>query len=271
MNSKTTQALSAGTTATAREPLSLVVTTLNNDATLRRCLASAAFADELLLVDSGSTDDTLAIAAELGCRVLHKPFAGYGPQKQWAIEQARHRYVLLLDADEWLPEDCQSEVQALLVELAAGAPAMAGYRLPRRELIFWQYQHAGARLNRYLRLVDRRRFRMSASTVHAAPEVDGPVGDIRSAFNHDGEPDIHTKVAKINAYSSGLVADKLDRQVGFVRTRMVFYPPWFFLRQYLGKRQFLDGWAGFVQSVVGAFYVFLKYAKVYEIRRRPRR
>jgi glycosyltransferase involved in cell wall biosynthesis len=253
------------------QPLSLVVTTLNNAQTLRRCLQSAAFADELLLVDSGSSDDTLAIAAEFGCRVLHKPFAGYGPQKQWAIEQAQHRYVLLLDADEWLPEDCRCEIQGLLAGMAAGQPTLAGYRLPRRELIFWQYQHPGARLNRYLRLLDRNRFRMSASTVHAAPEVDGPVGVLRCAFHHDGEPDIHTKVAKINAYSSGLVADKLERQVGFVRTRMLLYPPWFFVRQYLGKRQFLDGWAGFVQSVVGAFYVFLKYAKVYEVRRRNRR
>jgi hypothetical protein len=140
--------------------------------------------------------------------------------------------------------------------------------LPRRELIFWQYQHAGARLNRYLRLLQRDRCQMSASTVHAAPEVDGPVGDLDCAFCHDGEPDIHTKVAKINAYSTGLVADKRKRGVRWVRLRMLLYPPFFFLRLYLGKRQFLDGWAGLVQSVVGAFYVFLKYAKVYEARRR---
>lgn len=255
----------------AREPLSVVVTTLNNAATLDKCLASAAFADEIVLVDSGSSDDTLKIAAARGCRVLHKPFAGYGPQKAFAIEQASHRYVLLLDADEWLPEDCQREIVALLARLAGGEAACAGYRLPRRELVFWSYQHAGVRLNRYLRLVDRTRFRMSVSSVHAAPEVDGPVGDIAAAFCHDGEPDIHTKVAKINAYSSGLVADKLERGVRFVRLRMLLYPPWFFLRQYLGKRQFLDGWAGFIQSAIGAFYVFLKYAKVHEVRRRSRR
>lgn len=253
-----------------REPISVVVTTLNNAATLDKCLASASFADEIVLVDSGSSDDTLAIAERRGCRILHKPFAGYGPQKAFAIAQATHRYVLLLDADEWLPQDCQQEITELMRRLGGGETALAGYRLPRRELIFWQYQHRGARLNRYLRLVDRTRFRMSASTVHAAPEVDGPVGDIVAAFCHDGEPDIHTKVAKINAYSSGLVDDKVGRGVRFVRTRMLLYPPWFFVRQYLGKRQFLDGWAGFVQSVIGAFYVFLKYAKVDEVRRRHR-
>jgi len=260
----------AASAARAREPLSVVVTTLDNAATLDKCLASAAFADEIVLVDSGSSDDTLKIAAARGCRILHKPFAGYGPQKAWAIAQASHRYVLLLDADEWVPDDCRKEIEALLLRIAAGE-SLAGYRIPRRELLFWEYQHPGARLNRYLRLVDRTRFRMSASTVHAAPEVDGPVGTIAAAFCHDGEPDIHTKVAKINAYSSGLVADKLERGVRFVRLRMLLYPPWFFLRQYLGKRQFLNGWAGFIQSAIGAFYVFLKYAKVHEIRRRSGR
>ena len=263
--------LAADTNLAGREPISVVVTTLNNAATLDKCLASVAFADELVLVDSGSSDDTLAIAERRGCRILHKSFAGYGPQKAYAIAQATNRYVLLLDADEWLPVDCQQEVVELMRRLGAGEAPLAGYRLPRRELIFWQYQHRGARLNRYLRLVDRTRFRMSASTVHAAPEVDGPVGDIAAAFCHDGEPDIHTKVAKINAYSTGLVDDKLERGVRFVRARMLLYPPWFFMRQYLGKRQFLDGWAGFVQSAIGAFYVFLKYAKVDEVRRRNRR
>lgn len=250
------------------EPYSAVVTTLNNAATLRRCLASVRGADDIVLVDSGSSDDTLVIAAEFGCRVIHKPFAGYGPQKAFAIAQARHRYVLLLDADEWLPEDCQRELKLWVDAAAADAYQLAGARIPRRELIFWQYQHAGVRLNRFLRLVDQTRFRMSASSVHAAPEVDGPVADLEHAFCHDGEPDIHTKVAKINAYSTGLVTDKLARKPRWVRTRMVLYPPLFFLRLYLGKRQCLDGWAGFIQSVSGAFYVFLKYAKVYEAQRK---
>lgn len=251
-----------------RESLSAVVTTLDNGATLERCLASLAFCDEIVLVDSGSKDDTLAIAGKHGCRILERPFAGYGPQKAWAAAQAQHRYVLLLDADEWLPQDCQEEIGRLLMSIGAGAPARAGYTLPRRERVFWRYQHRLIRMNRYLRLFDRQRFRMSPSTVHAAPEVDGPTGRIEAAFCHDGEPDIHTKVAKINAYSTGLVGDKLARGSGWLRTRMLLYPPVFFLRLYLGKRQFLDGWAGFISSVTGAFYVFLKYAKVYEARRR---
>lgn len=253
----------------ARESLSVVVTTLDNAATLPRLLASVRFADEILLVDSGSRDGTLALAEAAGCRVLHKAFAGYGPQKAWAISQARHRLVLLLDADEWLPEDCQTEIEALLAVLGHGGERRAGWRLPRRERVFWRYQHPWTRMNRFLRLVDRDRCRMSDSTVHAAPEVDGPVGDLRAAFCHDGEPDIHTKVAKVNSYSTGLVADKLARGSHFPKLRCLVYPPLFFLRLYVFKRGFLDGWAGFVSAVVGAFYVFLKYAKLDEARRRP--
>lgn len=253
----------------AREALSVVVTTLDNAATLPRLLASVRFADEILLVDSGSHDDTLELARAAGCRILHKPFSGYGSQKGWAISQASHRLVLLLDADEWLPEDCQAEIRGLLGALGEGDQCLAGWRLARRERVFWRYQHPATRMNRFLRLVDRDRCRMSESSVHAAPEVDGPVGELREPFCHDGEPDIHTKVAKINSYSSGLVADKLARGSRFPKLRCLVYPPFFFLRLYVFKRGFLDGWAGFVAAVVGAFYVFLKYAKLDEARRRP--
>ncbi len=109
---------------------------------------------------------------------------------------------------------------------------------------------------------------MNDVPVHAAPETDGPTRTLRGAdFVHFGEPDIETKVAKINAYSSGLVADKLRRRQRFLGVRMLFYPPVFFVRQYLFKRYFLNGWAGFISAASGAFYVFLKYAKVYEARR----
>jgi hypothetical protein len=134
--------------------------------------------------------------------------------------------------------------------------------------MFWTFQHAISWTNTHLRLFDRRRGRMNAVPVHAAPEVDGPVRTLRRAILlHYGEPDIRTKVEKINAYSSGLVADKLRRRQRFLGVRMLLYPPVFFLRQYVFKRYFLNGWAGFISAATGAFYVFLKYAKVYEARR----
>lgn len=250
-----------------RERLSLVVTTLNNAATLERCLASADWADDVVVLDSGSSDATQAIAAAHGARLFHEAFKGYAAQKQSAIDKAAHRWVLLLDADEALADGARAAIEAAL-----RLPAVAGFRLPRREQVFWTFNHAGVRLNTHLRLFDRERVRMNAVPVHAAPETKEPVSTLRGAvFVHHGEPDIATKVGKINAYSSGLVEHKRRKRQRFVFARLVLYPWLFFLRQYVGKRWFLDGWAGFINAVSAAYYVFLKYAKVYEAQRRDTR
>ena len=249
-----------------RERLSLVVTTLNNAATLERCLASADWADDVVVLDSGSSDATQQIATVHGARLFHEAFKGYAAQKQSAIDKAAHRWVLLLDADEALADGARAAIEAALQ-----VPAVAGFRLPRREQVFWTFNHAGVRLNTHLRLFDRERVRMNAVPVHAAPETNEPVSTLRDAvFVHYGEPDIATKVGKINAYSSGLVEHKRRKRQRFVFARLVLYPGLFFLRQYIGKRWFLDGWAGFINAVSAAYYVFLKYAKVYEAQRKEK-
>lgn len=246
------------------EPLTLVVTTLNNQATLERCLAAGRCADETVVLDSGSSDDTVAIAKRFGARVETRPFDGYGPQKQAAIDLASSDWVLLLDADEALSDEAVASIEALK---ARGFDADA-YELPRIEQIFWRMQGRFTRPNHYLRLFDRRVTRISDMPVHAAPKCSGRVERLDAPFLHFGEPDIHTKVDKINAYSTGLVPEKRRRGKRGNPWLMVFYPPLHFLRLYLFKRQFTNGWAGFINSVVGAFYAFLKYAKLYEARRR---
>lgn len=260
-----------GLAAGRRQRLSLVVTTFNNAATLERCLTSAAFADDIVVLDSGSTDATVDIARRRGARVFMEAFRDYSTQKQSAIDKAVHDWVLLLDADEALTESARVEIQNALEHVTLNQPTVAGFRLPRREQMFWTFQHRRSWTNTHLRLIDRRRARMNAAPVHAAPQADGPVRTLRRAvFLHYGEPDIATKVSKINTYSSGVVADKLRRKPRFLGLRMVAYPPVFFIRQYVFKRYFLSGWAGFISAATGAYYVFLKYAKVYEAQRHER-
>lgn len=247
-----------------REPLSVVVITRDNADTLDRCLAAVAWADEIVVLDSGSTDATPDIARRHGARVESHPFDDYGPQKQRAIELASHDWILNLDADEVLSPGTREVIERALV-----APREAGFRLPRRERMFWTVQHRLSWRNAHLRLFDRRRARMNDVPVHAAVEADGPVRTLwRADFVNDGDADIATRVAKINRYSSGMVAHKLARGQRFAGARMVLYPPVFFVRQYLFKRYFLNGWAGFIAAATGAFYVFLKYAKLHEARRR---
>ncbi len=247
-----------------REPLSVVIITRDNADTLERCLAALGWAEEIVVLDSGSTDATLDIARRHGARIETHPFDDYGPQKQRAIDLARHDWILNLDADEILSPGTREVIERALV-----APRVAGFRLPRRERMFWTVQHRLSWRNAHLRLFDRRRARMNTVPVHAAVEADGPVRTLwRADFVNDGDADIATRVDKVNRYSSGMVAHKLARGQRFTGARMLLYPPVFFVRQYVFKRYFLSGWAGFIAAATGAFYVFLKYAKLHEARRR---
>jgi glycosyltransferase involved in cell wall biosynthesis len=245
----------------AREPLSVVVTTFNNADTIEACVASVHFADDILVLDSGSTDATRYIAARLGARVEVQPFAGYSAQKQAAIDLAIHRWVLLLDSDEALPVAAADRVRAAL-----DSPDVAGFELLRREWVFWRWQSDHARLNHYVRLFDRTRARMSGHEVHESIVVDGPVRRLDAVIDHYGERDIEGRVDKANRYSSLQVRDRRTRTPRHLRARMVVYPTVAFLRYYLWRGHWRGGWAGFVAARVHAFYAFLKYAKLYERR-----
>ena len=242
--------------------LSGVVTTLDNGATLDACLASLAFCDEIVLLDSGSTDATLEIAQRHGARIASQPFAGYGPQKQAAIDLAAGDWILLLDADEHV-----TEAGRIAIERELAAPRADGYRLPRQEWLFWRWPHPATRANWQLRLFRKAAGRMNAVPVHAAPEVAGRVLDLDAPFRHYGEPMLADRVDKVNRYSSGLVAYKRGKRVRFIGLRLLLYPAFAFLKLYLGKRYILNGWAGYFAARTQAFYAFLKYAKVLEAQR----
>ncbi len=248
------------------EALSVFVTTFNNARTLPSCLESVKWADEIVLLDSGSTDDTLKIAESYGCVIFSHPFMGYGKQKQLALEKTSHLWVLLLDADEALSVQSQQEIQLLL----QSTPDYDGYVIPRKEQMFWQMNNDFVRLNKFLRLFRKDKGHISTMPVHAAPKVQGRIASLNAPFYHYGETDIDVKVSKLNAYSTGLVRDKVAKGVTPNPWIFVFYPPIYFLRAYFFKRAVFNGWGGFITSVCGAFYVFLKYAKLYEYHQRQR-
>ena len=248
----------------ARAPLSAVVTTFNNAATLEACLASVAFCEERVVLDSGSTDATREIAQRHGARVVVRPFAGYGPQKQHAIDLAAHDWILLLDADEHLTPAGRARIDAEL-----RAPRADGYRLPRREWLFWQWTGERTRPNWQLRLFRKSRGRMNDVPVHAAPVLDdGAPIDLDAPFRHYGEPTLADRVDKVNRYSSGLVVHKRRRVVRGMGLRILVQPTLAFLKLYIGKRYFLDGWAGYFAARTHSMYTFLKYANVLEAQQR---
>ncbi len=246
--------------------LSGVVTTFNNAETLDRCLASMAFCDELVVLDSGSTDGSQAIAEAHHAKLFIEDFKGYGPQKQSAIDKCSGEWILLLDADEFLAPGAAEIIRDRLA-----APDAEGYRLSRDEWLFWRWPAPGTRGNRQLRLFNKSVGAMNAVPVHAAPEVNGQVRDLDARFMHFGEPELAVRVEKINRYSSGLVAHSARKQKRFMAARLIFYPWIAFLKMYIGKRYFLNGWAGFFAARTHAFYAFLKYAKVHEARQKSAR
>jgi glycosyltransferase involved in cell wall biosynthesis len=249
-----------------RQPLSAVVTTFNNAGTLAQCLASLSFCEEIVLLDSGSEDTTRQIAEQYGARIFVEPFKGYALQKQSVIDKAKHDWILLLDADESLTDAGRETVERELL-----APRADGYRLPRREWLFWRWPHPWTRPNWQLRLFRKSCGGMNAVPIHAAPEVRGIVRDIDAPFRHFGEAELAVRVEKINRYSSGMVQHKLQGRPRLLGLRLVFYPTIAFLRFYVGQRYFLNGWAGYFAARSQAFYAFLKYAKVLEAGRQDRR
>lgn len=248
----------------ARAPLSAVVTTFNNASTLARCLGSLAFCDEIVVLDSDSSDATRDIAIAHGAHVFVEAFKGYGPQKQSAIDKATHDWVLLLDADEHLSERGRNTIEREL-----HSPRADGYRLPRQEWLFWRWPHPATRGNHQLRLFRRSRGGMNQVPVHAAPEVQGRVVDLDAPFRHYGETELAIRVEKVNRYSSGLIEHTRGKRRRFIALRLLCYPMLAFLKLYIGKRYFLNGWAGFFAAKTQSFYAFLKYAKLLEDERKP--
>jgi glycosyltransferase involved in cell wall biosynthesis len=239
--------------------LSAVVTTFNNARTLDACLASLKFCDEIILLDSGSSDTTLDIAERHSAQISVEAFKGYSLQKQSAIDKCNGQWVLLLDADEFLSEDAGSIVRAAITD-----NHYQGYRLPRREWLMWRWPHPITRPNWQLRLFKKTAGAMNKVPVHAAPEVKGATRNLSLGFYHQGERDLAHRVSKVNDYSTGML--EKSSMSRFLGLRIIFYPAFVFLRFYILKRYFLNGWAGYLAARTQSFYAFLKYAKRLEQR-----
>jgi glycosyltransferase involved in cell wall biosynthesis len=240
--------------------LSAVVTTLNNADTLEKCLASLKFCDEIIVLDSGSSDATQAIANRYTAKLSVESFKGYGLQKQSAMDKACGKWILLLDADEYLAADAEK-----IIRSAISDSIYQGYRLPRHEWLMWRWPHPWTRPNWQLRLFMKSVGAMNAVPVHAAPEVTGKVSNLQLGFYHLGEKNLAHRVSKINAYSTGMLEKKLSKS--FIALRVLLYPSFVFFRFYVLKRYFLNGWAGYLAARTQAFYAFLKYAKRLEAAR----
>ncbi|MBM3985163.1 MAG: glycosyltransferase family 2 protein [Planctomycetes bacterium] len=245
-------------------PLSVCIITLNEEDNLPRCLASVqGLATQVVVVDSGSTDRTQALAREAGAEVIERPFTGHVDQKQFALERATADWVLCLDADEWLDDALRAAVARVVQD---GVPAdVDGYELDRRSLYLGAWiDHGGWAPQWRLRLVRRGRARWTGMDPHDRLEAQGRVARLPGRLGHRPYRSLSDHVAKVNRYTDLMALRRREAGQRPPPLALLLRPPARFLRMYVLRAGFLDGWRGLVVACMGAYYVFLKYAKLRE-------
>ncbi|MBF0182888.1 MAG: glycosyltransferase family 2 protein [Magnetococcales bacterium] len=241
-----------------RVPLSAVLVTCNAAEQLPDCLASLSCVDEIVVVDSGSQDHTCALAQAAGARLLHHEWAGFGPQKRWAVQQARHDWVLCLDADERLSAALQEQIRTLL----AAPPPFSAYRLARCNRFMGRWlRHGEGYPDWVVRLFDRRQAQWSADKVHERVENSGSIGTLHGDLLHDSAISLHDYLSKQNHYTT-LQAQRLCAEGKRIHLgHLLLSPLARFIKFYFLRRGFLDGIPGLVHILIGCGNSFIKYAK----------
>ena len=243
--------------------LSAAVVVLNEEDRLRACLESVVWADEIVVVDSGSSDKTMAIAREFTDRAMFRAWEGYGAQKNFALGQCRGDWLLSIDADERVSDALREEIQAAM---RADRPE-AGYFLPRRNVFQGKWvRHGGLYPDWQLRLFRRGRGTFVERAVHESVRVDGPTGRFSAPLVHESYRSIGDAVARLNRYSDLAATDLARAGRGGSLADLLVRPAWRFVSMYLLRAGFLDGWRGLVLAALHAHYVFLRAAKVRERR-----
>lgn len=241
----------------AREPVSAVIITMNEAATIERCVRALSWCDEIIVVDSGSTDATVETCRRLGCRVEHHPFAGFGAQKRHAVSLASHRWVLNIDADEVVSVALAEEIRAVLAD-----PTDAGYRLPRRfHFLGRRFGRGRGSCDHPIRLFRRDMAGYSDDAVHESVKVNGTIGTITHEMEHHSYVSLSQYVQKFDRYTS-LAAQDLQRR-GIHRSIVATFLtiPLYFLKHYVVSGHWMNGIHGLVWSVFSSWYPFVKVAK----------
>jgi glycosyltransferase involved in cell wall biosynthesis len=246
-----------------RQRVSAVLITKDAAGQLGDCLASLAFCDEVLVVDSGSSDGTQALAAKAGARVIDSEWRGFGPQKQFAVEQAANDWVLCIDADERVSDELRESIAAVLL-----APTLGVYRFARRNRFMGRYlRHGEGYPDWSLRLFDRRRARWSDDPVHERVIAEGEVGNLSGDLLHDSAESLETYLAKQNRYSTLAANDAVARGRRATVAHLLMSPLLRFIKFYFLRLGLLDGLPGLVHILIGCTASFAKYAKMLAFQR----
>jgi len=247
-------------------PLSVAIITQNEERHIRECLQTVYFARQIVVVDSGSTDQTLAIAREFGCDIYREGWHGFGAQKQMAVDRCTQPWILVLDADERIPPKTAEVIKKIVT---TPDTTVAGFSFPRKNYFQGRWiKHAGWWPDRVVRLFKKGAGKMTPVAVHEAVEVNGEVEDLAVPLEHYTESDLDKILQKINRYSTlgaqeAFAAGKRSSPQGaFFRAAFTF------VQDYFLRGGFCDGRQGLTLAVTDAVNKFFKYAKLSELERK---
>ncbi len=247
---------------TQTPPLSAVLVTLNAARQLEACLRSLSFCDEIVVVDSGSTDGTIELAQRHGARVIQSEWRGFGAQKQFAVTLAANDWVLCIDADERVSDALQQAITTTLPAAQANA-----YRFARCNRFMGRYlRHGEGYPDWSLRLFDRRHARWSDDAVHEKVITDASIGTLPGDLLHESAESLDSYLAKQNRYTTLAAQSALAAGKRASITKLLLSPPIRFIKFYVVRLGFLDGLPGLVHILIGCGNSFAKYAKMLALR-----
>jgi glycosyltransferase involved in cell wall biosynthesis len=247
-----------------KQLLTIIIPCKNEERNIRPCIESVLdVSDEILVADSGSTDRTMEIAREYNCRIIEREYIYSADFKNWAIPQAKHEWILLVDADERVTPELSEEIGQILLK----EPEHDGYVIYRRNYIFGHVvKHSGWGSDNVLRLFKRDLSRYKDMRVHSEVVVEtGNVGRLKGKLEHYTYWTFGQIMEKYERYATWAAEDIRDQGKKASFLHLTCVPLWRFIRQYVVQRGFLDGIPGLIVCTLSMYYVFLKYAKLWAL------
>lgn len=246
-------------------PISVAIITRDEAHNLPGCLSSVSFADQVVVVDSGSTDNTVTIAGSFGCEIFFNPWSGFGQQKQFAIEQCRNEWILVLDADERIPEETAAVVRKILSE----SGPVNGYGFPRKNFFQGRWiKHAGWWPDHVTRLFRRSKGQLSARKVHESIQVEGRVEILDVPIEHYTESDLSKVLLKIDRYSTLGAAEAFAEGRRSTTWSAAARAVLTFVQDYFIRLGIMDGEQGLTLAITDAINKYFKYAKLAQLSRK---
>ncbi len=249
----------------AMQAISATLIAHNEEHNIAEALQSLSWVDEVVVVDSGSSDDTLGICRRYTDKIFHRDWTGYVDQKNFAVENAQHDWIFSLDADERVSPDLRVEIQ----ELASRGFSKTGYKIPRVAFFMGRWiRHGDWYPDHQLRLFNRRHGKWGGGRVHESVKLQEAPGFLKGEIYHYTYRSLSDYLRRLEIYSNLAAFDYQQKGKSAAFSFLLISPLATFIKAYLLKRGFMDGTPGFAVAVMGAVSVFFKYAKLYELQRK---